>query len=78
MFSCTTIAFATGDNTAFIPSNGYERGDVNMDSNINISDVIWVLKHIVGIIALDNKQRSYTDIDLNNALNALGTLYIKK
>ncbi|MEE1057597.1 MAG: hypothetical protein UH239_10185 [Acutalibacteraceae bacterium] len=32
-----------------------------MGSNIDISDVIWVLKHIVGIIALDNKQCSYTD-----------------
>lgn len=46
---------------AFIPTNDYKRGDVNMGSNIDISDVIWVLKHIVGIIALDNKQCSYTD-----------------
>lgn len=61
---------------AFIPTNDYKRGDVNMGSNIDISDVIWVLKHIVGIIALDNKQCSYTDIDLNDELNALGTIYI--
>lgn len=78
VFSCTTVTFATGDDVELMPSNGYKNGDVNMDSNINISDVILVLKHTVDIIALDNQQYSYADIDSNNEINVLDALYIQK
>lgn len=78
VFSCTTVALATGDNVEPIPSNSYRKGDINMDSNINISDVILVLKHTVNIIALNNKQCSYADMDSNNRINVLDALYIQK
>ena len=78
VFSCTTVALATGDNVEPMPSNSYQKGDINMDSNIDISDVILVLKHTVNIITLDDIQRSYADIDSNNEINVLDALYIQK
>ncbi len=53
-------------------------GDVNADGNISVSDVIFVMKHIVGDITLDDKQAFLADIDLNGRITLVDALNIQK
>lgn len=54
------------------------KGDVNGDGNINVSDVILVMKHIVSIIALDDVQSFYADINSDGKISVLDVLCIQK
>lgn len=78
VFSCTTVAFATGDDTELLPADGYKQGDVNMDSNIDVKDVILVLKHTVELITLTKEELALADIDSNGVVNVRDAIYIQK
>ena len=53
-------------------------GDVNGDSNISVSDVIFVMKHIVGEFSLDDKQFFCADMDSNGRITLVDVLNIQK
>ena len=78
MFSCATVAFATGDDTELLPANGYKQGDVNMDSNIDVKDVILVLRHTVELTTLTEEKFLLADVDLNGVVNVRDAIYIQK
>ena len=77
-FSCSAVAFATGDDLEFLPADGYKQGDVNMDSKIDIKDVILVLKHTVGGISLTKEQCLLADMDTNGEANVKDAIYIQR
>ena len=53
-------------------------GDANWDGNIDIRDVIFVMKHIVGTITLDEKQSFYADMDSDGIISVMDVLYLQK
>ena len=53
-------------------------GDVNGDGNISVSDVIFVLKHIVGETALDEEQSLRADVNSNGSITLVDALNIQK
>lgn len=53
-------------------------GDVNWDGTIDICDVIFVMKHIVGTITLDEKQSFYADINSDGIISVVDVIYIQK
>lgn len=53
-------------------------GDVNGDGNISVSDVIFVLKHIVGETALDEEQSLRADVNSNRSITLVDALNIQK
>lgn len=53
-------------------------GDVNGDGNISVVDVIFVLKHIVGEIALDEEQSLRADVNSNGSITLVDALNIQK
>lgn len=78
IFSCVTVAFATGDELNSVATASYKKGDVNMDSEIDVKDVILVLRHIVGMITFTKDQCSLADMDSNSEVNVSDALYIQK
>ena len=61
----TTDDAVTDDETV----TDYETGDVNGDSNINVTDIALVASHIKGIKALDKKGAKAADIDEDDNIN---------
>lgn len=78
ILTCATVAFAVSDTTEFLPSYGYKKGDVNIDGDIDVKDVVLVLRHIVGMITFTDTQYSLADIDSNGNVNVLDALYIQE
>lgn len=61
----TTDDAVTDDETV----TDYETGDVNGDSNINVTDIALVASHIKGIKALDKSGAKAADIDEDDNIN---------
>ncbi|MEE0265155.1 MAG: dockerin type I repeat-containing protein [Acutalibacteraceae bacterium] len=77
-YSCATVAFATGDDLELLPADGYKKGDVDMDSKIDIKDVILVLKHTVGVISLTDEKCLLADMDKNGEADVKDAIYIQR
>ena len=78
VFSYSAVAYAEDDDLELLPSDGYKQGDVNMDSKIDIKDVILVLKHTVGVISLTDEQCLLADIDSDSEVNIKDAIYIQR
>lgn len=78
VFSCATVAFATGDETELLPENSYKQGDVNMDNSIGITDVIFVLRHIIGKTTFNDKQCLLADMNSDDEISVVDAIYIQK
>ncbi len=77
VFSYGEVAYAEDDDLELLPSDGYKQGDVNMDSEIDIKDVILVLKHTVGVISLTDEQCLLADIDSDSEVDVRDAIYIQ-
>lgn len=53
-------------------------GDVNGDGNTSVSDVIFVMKHIVGETALDKDERIRADMNSDGKITLVDVLNIQK
>lgn len=53
-------------------------GDINGDGNISVSDVIFVMKHMVGKITLNEEQFLCADTDSNGRITIVDVLNIQK
>ena len=78
VFSCATVAFATDDETEILLANGYMQGDVNMDGSIGVTDVILVLRHIIGKTTFNEKECSLADMNSDDEISVVDAIYIQK
>lgn len=53
-------------------------GDVNKDGEINPIDLLYVKRHLLGIIELDNTARLAADVKENQEIDPIDLLYIKR
>lgn len=56
----------------------YEIGDVNLDGEISIADLIKLKKHILGAETLSSKAAQYSDLNSDNTINAFDSSLLKK
>ncbi len=58
--------------------NTIVRGDVNKDGEINPIDLLYVKRHLLGIIELDTTARLAADVKENQEIDPIDLLYIKR
>ena len=58
------------------PFDDYLIGDVNLDSEVNIQDIIIIIQSILGHIELSLQQIDLADINLDGMINILDVVQI--
>ncbi|MDE5648737.1 MAG: dockerin type I repeat-containing protein, partial [Oscillospiraceae bacterium] len=56
----------------------YEKGDINMDGDINITDLTILHKYLLKKGDILPEQMYYADMDNNNKLNVFDSILIKR
>ena len=51
-------------------------GDVNMESGINVMDIVLIINHILGIILLDNNQFANADMNGDGSADVIDIIQI--
>lgn len=76
------IAVSAGVTSyAAVPSgndNTLIRGDVNLDSMVNLKDAIQIQKFALGMIDFNDEQKKCADVDDNDNINLLDSIVVQK
>lgn len=59
------------------PEIVYETGDVTMDGNLNVADIVALQKHLLGLTALSEKQAELADVYSDTQINAFDLAALK-
>lgn len=53
-------------------------GDVNLDGNLTVADVLYVLKNIVGTFEFNERQQYVADMDINGEISVVDAIMIQR
>ena len=79
--SKTSGAIATGDIVEIDGKKTFQvvlYGDINSDANISVVDLLFIKKHLLGNINLDNPNKKASDINKDNKVDVVDLLLLKK
>ena len=64
--------------TGVFQASAYSKGDVNLDSNVNIKDATLIQKHLAGLSNFDEAQRILADVDGLEGVNIKDATHLQK
>ncbi len=74
----TSAALACTMAAAPVSAAEYQPGDANMDGNVNIADVIFINRALLGDLEMTPEQAAYADVDGQDTVSATDSLTILK
>ncbi len=77
LFSCSIVAFASGDDLEILPDGGYDIGDVDMDGEIRVFDATALQQHLASIIAFSQEQLELADTNFDGDVSIMDATYIQ-
>lgn len=76
------IAVSAGVTSYAVEPSGNDstliRGDVNLDSTVNLKDAIQIQKFALGMIDFNDEQKKCADVDDNDSINLLDSIFVQK
>lgn len=76
VFAALTVCSAVSSTAC--AADSFSQGDVDLNGKVEISDVTSLQRHLAGIEALTQNQKSLADTDLNGRINIMDATKIQK
>ncbi|MEE0059705.1 MAG: CotH kinase family protein [Acutalibacteraceae bacterium] len=67
-----------GNWSSYSPTPNINYGDVDNNNNIELLDVIYIQKNILGLYKLDSNAKLRADVDQDNEITLIDAVYIQK